>query len=326
MQVIEDEDDQDQLPAPVFNPQGPQPPQGAQGTPVQPQGGQQLGGVAPAPGTAQGNLAPTRTGKRSRRAGEEQDREAAARARKAPAALFDELNWDYAVVERLNLQDLSTQVIPFNLGRAVLQHDRSQDIELQPGDVVTVYSQKDIRVPVARQTRLVSLEGEVAAPGVYQLQAGDTLRSLIDRAGGFTPQAYVYGLEFSREETRQRQRENLNAAMTRLQALSATQSARDAANRRDDASDRSATVSNAATQAQLARLAQLQPNGRIALELQPDARTLDALPEVPWPVRWSTATPSSGSRDAPPVTTCAWPAWTRRRTCPTCSCCAPTAP
>jgi protein involved in polysaccharide export with SLBB domain len=212
----------------------------------------------------------------------QEDRAAVERARKSPAALFEELNWDYAVVERLNMKDLSTQVIPFNLGRAVLRRDPVQNIELLPGDVVTIYSQKDMRVPVSRQTRLVSLEGEVIAPGVYQLLPGETLKQLIDRAGGFTAQAYVYGLEFSREETRQRQRENLNAAMTRLQVLSATQSARDAANRRDDVSaDRSAAVSNAATQAQLARLAQLQPNGRIALELQPDAKTADTLPDLP---------------------------------------------
>ena len=105
---------------------------------------------------------------------------------------------------------------------------------------------------------------------------------MIARAGGFSPHAYVYGLEFSREETRRKQRENLNAALQRLQALAATQSARDAANRRDDLSaDRSAAISNAATQAQLARLAQLQPNGRIALELSPDDPSLDSLPDVP---------------------------------------------
>jgi protein involved in polysaccharide export with SLBB domain len=210
------------------------------------------------------------------------NRSAAARAKKAPAALFDDLNWDYAVVERLNEKDLSTQVIPFNLGRAILQADETQNLELRPGDVVTVYSQKDIRVPVSRQTRLVSLEGEVGAPGIYQLEPGETLKGLLARAGGFTAQAYVYGLEFSREETRQRQRENLTAAMARLEALSATQAAREAANRRDDLSaDRSAAVSNAATQAQLARLARLQPNGRIALELSPEARSLDALPDIP---------------------------------------------
>ena len=217
-----------------------------------------------------------------RSASDEEDRAVVERARKAPAALFDELNWDYAVIERLNLQDLSTQVIPFNLGKAILQGDPAHNLELWSGDVVTVYSQKDLRVPVARQTRLVSLEGEVNSPGVYQIQPGETLRGLIARAGGLTPQAYLYGLEFSREETRVRQRENLAAAITRLEALSSVQTARDAANRRDDATAQStAVVSNAATQAQLARLARLQPNGRIALELNPDDRVLDALPEVP---------------------------------------------
>lgn len=201
------------------------------------------------------------------------------RAKKNPAALFDELNWDYAVVERLNVRDLTTEVIPFNLGRAILQNDPASNIELLPGDVVTVYSQKDIRVPVGRQTRLVSVEGEVAAPGVYQLLPGETLKQLLARAGGLTPQAYLYGLDFSREETRARQRANLTAAIARLQALSATQTARDAANRRDDPSI--GAVSAAATQAQLSRLSQVQPNGRIALELTPQSTTIDALPDLP---------------------------------------------
>ena len=224
-----------------------------------------------------------RTQRKVRRTGEREDDLAAAnRAKKTPAALFDELNWDYAVIERLIEKDLSTQVIPFNLGKAVLEGDPANNLELLSGDVVTVYSQKDVRVPVARQTRLVSVEGEVSAPGVYQLLAGETLAGLIQRAGGFTPQAYVYGLDFSREETRQRQRENLASAITRLESLSATQSARDAANRRDDSTAATtAAVSNAATQAQLARLSRVQPNGRIALELNPTASSLDALPDVP---------------------------------------------
>ncbi len=211
------------------------------------------------------------------------DRYAVNPPRRTPRPLFDDLNWDYAVIERLNTRDLTTQVIPFNLGKAILQGSDADNIELLPGDVVTVYSQKDIRVPVSRQTRLVSLEGEIASPGVYQLLPGDTLQSVIARAGGFTPQAYLYGLEFSREETRQRQRENLVAAIARLEAISAVQAARDAANRRDDATAAatSSAVSNAATQAQLARLRNVQPNGRIALELQPDTTSLSSLPSVP---------------------------------------------
>lgn len=195
------------------------------------------------------------------------------------STLFDELNWDYAVIERLDRNNLKTQLIPFNLGKAILQNDPTQNLELQPGDVVTIYSQRDMKVPVARQTRLVTLEGEIGSPGVYQLQAGETLKHLVSRAGGFTPQAYVYGLEFSREDTRQKQRENLQQAIARLESLAATQAAREAANRREDQA--SSSVSNAATQAQLARLRRLQPNGRIALELQPDAGSIDALPDVP---------------------------------------------
>ncbi|MFL6664542.1 MAG: SLBB domain-containing protein, partial [Rhizobacter sp.] len=154
--------------------------------------------------------------RRQRRAAldEAREREAARRPKKTPTPLFEELNWDYAVIERLNEKDLSTQVIPFNLGRVVLQHDRAEDVELMPGDVVTIYGQKDMRVPVSRQTRLVSVEGEVGAPGIYKLLPGETLKALITRAGGFSTQAYVYGLEFTREETRQRQRENLSAALT----------------------------------------------------------------------------------------------------------------
>lgn len=219
-------------------------------------------------------------GERTRRS-DEQDRGAA--PRKIPKPLFDDLNWEYAVIERLNPKDLSTELIPFNLGKAVLQGDEANNLALMPGDVVTIYSQKDIRVPVSRQTRLVSLEGEVASPGVYQLQPGDTLKTLIVRAGGFTPQAYLYGLEFSREETRQRQRENLKAALARLETLASVQAARDAANLRSDpvGSAAAGVASAAATNAQLSRLRTLQPNGRIALELDPDTTTLAALPDVP---------------------------------------------
>lgn len=262
VQVIEDEEADASAP---FEPKQP-----ATATGVVPLQGQLQ---SPVPGQAQ------QPGSRARTREQSEDRAIAQRARRTPAALFDELNWDYAVVERLSEVDLSTQVIPFNLGKAVLQGDEASNIELRAGDVVTIYSQKDVRVPVARQTRLVSVEGEVGAPGVYQLLPGETLRGLIQRAGGFTPQAYVYGLEFSREETRQRQRENLNEAIARLESLSATQAAREAANRRDDPN--ASVVSAAATQAQLSRLSRLQPNGRIALELNPNDKTLEALPDVP---------------------------------------------
>ena len=242
---------------------------------------------AGAPGAAATAVAPlpvagTTTGSRPRTLIQDVTGQAAdSGTPRLPTTLFDDLNWDYAVIERLNRQDLSTQIIPFNLGKVVLQHDQAANIALMPGDVVSIFGQNDFRVPIARQNRLVSLEGEVGTPGVYQLLPGETMRQLIMRAGGFTPQAYVYGLEFSRESTRKRQAENLAAAMARLQTLAATQTAREAANQRDVPNAASAvTASAAATQAQLLRLSQVQPNGRIALELAPDVSTVDALPDI----------------------------------------------
>ncbi|MCL2661140.1 MAG: SLBB domain-containing protein, partial [Acidobacteriaceae bacterium] len=69
-----------------------------------------------------------------------------------------DIDWSYAVIERQNKQDLTTSLLPFNLGRAVLAGDASQNLELMPGDVVTIFSKADIRVPQAEQTRFVRLE------------------------------------------------------------------------------------------------------------------------------------------------------------------------
>jgi protein involved in polysaccharide export with SLBB domain len=194
----------------------------------------------------------------------------------------DEVNWEYATIERLGGDRLTVSLLPFNLGLAVRLRDPQNDLLLQAGDVVTIFNNKDIRGPQSRGTRLVRVEGEVERPGVYQLMPGETLRALVARAGGLTAQAYVYGLDFSREETRQRQRENLSAAQARLEAMSASQTAFNAANRASDGTTASsAEISRAATQAQIARLARIQPNGRIALELSPQAATMDDVPDVP---------------------------------------------
>jgi len=134
---------------------------------------------------------------------------------------------------------------------------------------------------MARQTRLVSVEGEVMSPGVYQLNPGETLRGLLNRAGGFTPQAYVYGLELSREETRQRQRENLQAALARLEALGAAQTAQEASRTADGANTATMSANERARRVQLASLAKVEPNGRIALELPPDTQRIDDLPDLP---------------------------------------------
>lgn len=196
--------------------------------------------------------------------------------------MVDEINWDYAVIERLDPKQLRTQIIPFNLGLAVLQGDESQNIELQPGDVVTVLSQKDLTIPVERQTRLVRVQGEVMAPGLYQVQPGETLSQLLMRIGGVTPQAYLYGTSVQRESVKKRQQENLDMVIRRLESQQQSQMLYLMANRTSD-SGQAALVEQQQklAQQQLASLRAMRSNGRVSLELDPKKATLANLPELP---------------------------------------------
>jgi len=91
-----------------------------------------------------------------------------------------EINWDYAVVQRLNPADLSSQLISFNLGRAMHDSNSSDNVHLEAGDVVTIFSQEDLQVPVEKRTKFVWVEGEVAACGenlvLGPLQPGASLQ------------------------------------------------------------------------------------------------------------------------------------------------------
>ncbi|MEX2240755.1 MAG: SLBB domain-containing protein [Burkholderiales bacterium] len=194
--------------------------------------------------------------------------------------LYDEINWDYAVVERLNVADLSTSLIPFNLGKVVLEGDAVHNVPLQPGDVVTVFSKNDVRAPAQRRSVVVQLEGEFNHAGVYQAMQGETLRQLIVRVGGLTPQAYLFGAEFTRESTRRQQEERLRQAVIQfeqdLQRAAATRA-------RNVVSPEDATALKAEAEAQqsiVARLKRLQPTGRIVMEL-PESPVLADLPELP---------------------------------------------
>jgi protein involved in polysaccharide export with SLBB domain len=198
--------------------------------------------------------------------------------------MVDQINWDYAVIERMDSTRLNTQLIPFNLGKAVLQRDPAHNLALLPGDVVTILSQKDLRLPQERQSRLVRIEGEVAAAGVYQALPGETLPQLIKRIGGLSPQAYVFGIEFSRESVRKRQQENLDVLIKKLEAQSQSQAAAVTANRGAEAVAQAQVIQmqqQAQLKSQIDRLKAAQSSGRLALELDTSAASLAALPALP---------------------------------------------
>jgi protein involved in polysaccharide export with SLBB domain len=187
-------------------------------------------------------------------------------------SMVDQINWDYAVIERLNTTDLRTDLIPFNLGKAVVQKDPQHNLLLQPGDVVTIMGSNDLRLPTERQTRLVRVEGEVAAPGIYQSLPGETLPQLIDRIGGLTPQAYLFGVEFTRESVRKQQQQNLDLVIRRLEAQAQSAGATLAANATGERAAQAATLQQqqqAQLRAQIDKLKTMRSQGRVSLELDP---------------------------------------------------------
>lgn len=193
--------------------------------------------------------------------------------------LAEEINWDYAVIERQKRDDLTTTLIPFNLGKAVLESDPANNLVLEPGDIVTVFSKTDIAAPAGRRPVVVRLEGEFNFAGVYQALPNETLRQLITRVGGVTPNAYLFGTELNRESTRLDQERRLKQALDQLEqdvqraAVSRAQnvvSVEDANSLKQEAEAQRTLVT---------RLRTVKPTGRIVLELPEEAKVAD-LPDM----------------------------------------------
>jgi protein involved in polysaccharide export with SLBB domain len=195
--------------------------------------------------------------------------------------LAPDIDWDYATVERIDPDTLKTTLIPFDLGRLVLQHDASQDLELKSGDIVSIFSEADIHVPLEEQTKLVTLDGEFVHSGIYSVKRGETLKQLVERAGGITPKAYLYGSEFTRESVRvvqqARMDEYVQSLSMRIQRSNLALAASAASTPQDLASGAAAQSSERDL---LTALRQIRASGRIVLNLKPDSSGTANLPDV----------------------------------------------
>lgn len=199
-----------------------------------------------------------------------QQREAAEVNRQA-----DDVNWQHATVTRLD-ENLTEQLIAFNLYRAVVLRDPQQDLELLPGDVVTVYNQADVPVAKSQQRRMVTLSGEFSAAGIYQVEPGETLRELINRTGGITPNAYLYASVFSRQKVKQQQQKALDAYVDRLEKEVQMQAVDQSA----ISSEKESLVHRMAFQKQLVEtLKKVEPNGRISMNM-PYASAFADIPDI----------------------------------------------
>ncbi len=191
-----------------------------------------------------------------------------------------EINWEYAAIERTDRDTLSTHTINFNLGKLVLSRDPTQNLELLPGDVVTIFSKADFSVPRSQQPTQIRIEGEVAMAGLYTSLPGETLRQLVERAGGLTHNAYIYGAQLTRESTRREQQKRYDEFLNELE--------RDVNNAAANLSARVTSPQQAATaQTSLASqrdligsLRKIPMDGRIVLNMSPNDHGVSAFPDL----------------------------------------------
>jgi protein involved in polysaccharide export with SLBB domain len=187
-----------------------------------------------------------------------------------------EINWDYAIIQRVNPDDLSSKLIWMSPRKAILEQDEASNLELQPGDIVTIFSQQEISVPQVNRSQYVIVEGEVMRPGVYKLETNETLHSVLERAGGLTVDAYVYGSELFRESARIVEQKSLDE-LARNMEVQIRQSAVQVA-----ASTQSGELPQmlAAQEAILAQVHNARATGRVALPVRPKDKSVNDFPNM----------------------------------------------
>jgi protein involved in polysaccharide export with SLBB domain len=185
-----------------------------------------------------------------------------------------EINWEYAVIERLDPRDLSTRLIAFNLGEAIDRPAGEDNQALEPGDVMTIFARKDLELPLDKHASFVRVGGEVNAPGLYRVKPGETLRKVVEQAGGLTPHSYLFAMQLTRVSAREAEEEQVKLSIRRLES--------DMAGRM--ASSGFAALGpqqTAAQQAMITALSAYAPTGRVVLKIARDAGTVAELPDFP---------------------------------------------
>lgn len=104
-----------------------------------------------------------------------------------------------------------TELIDIDLA-AALRGEPVGNIRLAPFDNLSIKE-----VPQWQSQESVTLTGEVRFPGNYSIRRGETLKSVIQRAGGLTDFAFPEGSVFTRDELKKREQEQIDMLSDRMQ-------------------------------------------------------------------------------------------------------------
>lgn len=141
---------------------------------------------------------------------------------------------------------------------------------IRPGDIIQVLPEGSLVQPIAEQSVLVRIEGEVRNPGNYYVTPDTPLEQVVALAGGLTQRAYPFGTQFRRQSVLLQQRRSFNEALDLFELTLAT--APLVADSSVDQSRQQAQIE--AARSTLSKLREAEPDGRLILEITPQAATL----------------------------------------------------
>ncbi len=153
-------------------------------------------------------------------------------------------------------QARQTEIVEIDLANAAAGV-QDADVVLRPYDVLVVKE-----TPDWREKESITLVGEVRFPGTYPIRKGETLSSVIERAGGLTDISFPRGSVFVRQELKEQERQQVERLATRMQTdltLLAVQGAQ--------AGNDASAEALAAGQSLLTQLRTAQPTGRLVINL-----------------------------------------------------------
>jgi polysaccharide biosynthesis/export protein len=157
-----------------------------------------------------------------------------------------------------------TELIPVNLS-AIRRGDPGADFALKPYDTLIIKP-----IPQWMEPGTIELAGEVRFPGKYPIHQGETLSSVLQRAGGLTDLAFADGAVFIREELKKREKDQLELLANRLQGDLAALSLEAVVS--SGATNQTAGAGSAAQSLQvgqelMSQLRQTKPVGRLVVDI-----------------------------------------------------------
>jgi polysaccharide export outer membrane protein len=111
----------------------------------------------------------------------------------------------------VNGETRRTELIQVDLA-AALRGDPAANLKLEPFDSLSI---KQVESWTDQET--ITLRGQVKFPGRYSVKPGETLKSVLLRAGGLTQYAFPEGGVFTRKELKEREQKELDMLAARMQ-------------------------------------------------------------------------------------------------------------